>query len=435
MREAFILIGGTGVLCRTPRYATELRSRGLDVLFVTPELWRPLVETSVQRPGHILRELAEITFVSGEMSVEGAFTADVIARAMAWRRTYDIRGVLPIGEILVEPAGLLADALGLPSPGLRATRVCRSKYLQRWYLPEISPAALLLPPGGRQLAGSWAGGFPAVLKPTGRFASSGVRAVDSPEALGTALAGYPPHESLLVEHRVSGQEYSVETLVQHGTVVFSSVTRKETTESGADTFVEMSHTQPEVGTPAERTLQDLQRRMLRQLDWRDGIVHAEWRVDGTGRGWLMEVAARPPGDAILPLYELATGRSLVPAMIDIALGEPATHPAPRRHARQVYLPQHPSVLRGVRHDWPDVACHWLTGGDPWPELAAGAPDDPPALRAVLVTKPVGATLAAPAHSDDRAVSILVDAPAPELLDRIETEAVRALTIEIEEPPR
>ncbi|WP_316683859.1 hypothetical protein [Streptomyces spongiicola] len=53
------------------------------------------------------------------------------------------------GETQVEPTGLLADALGLRTPGLRATRACRSKYLQRWYLPEFSPVSLTVPPEGR----------------------------------------------------------------------------------------------------------------------------------------------------------------------------------------------------------------------------------------------------------------------------------------------
>ena len=116
-----------------------------------------------------------------------------------------------------------ADLLGLPSPGLRATRVCRNKHLQRRYLPEHSPHSVLVdnaalcpstssghvPTGsgpstssGRVTTGSgpstgsghvptgsghvttgsgrvvdWSI-FPAVVKPTGREASSGVQRIE-----------------------------------------------------------------------------------------------------------------------------------------------------------------------------------------------------------------------------------------------------------------
>ena len=55
---------------------------------------------------------------------------------MRWRGDFDIAGVYAVGEVLVEQAGLIADALGLPFPGLRASRTARSKVLQRWYLHQ-----------------------------------------------------------------------------------------------------------------------------------------------------------------------------------------------------------------------------------------------------------------------------------------------------------
>jgi hypothetical protein len=50
---------------------------------------------------------------------------------------------------------------------------------------------------------------------------------------------------VLVEERVEGQEYSVESLVCRGEVVFASATRKQTNETRRRTFVELSHTVPE----------------------------------------------------------------------------------------------------------------------------------------------------------------------------------------------
>lgn len=107
------------------------------------------------------------------MDREGSFMAGVVSAALGWRDRYDIVGVYAIGETLVEPTGVLADGLGLPGPGARATRACRSKYLQRWYLREFSPFSVVVAPEERASPDLGAVSFPAVLKPAARTSSSG----------------------------------------------------------------------------------------------------------------------------------------------------------------------------------------------------------------------------------------------------------------------
>ncbi|GAA3053151.1 hypothetical protein GCM10020000_38590 [Streptomyces olivoverticillatus] len=104
--------------------------------------------------------------------------------------------------------------------------------------------------------------------------------VASADELRAHLAGYPGHETLLVEEKVAGQEYSVESLVQSGKVVFASVTRKETTESHAQSFVELAHSVPGTCDGAEETLLEANQRMLERLAFADGIAHSEWRTGG-----------------------------------------------------------------------------------------------------------------------------------------------------------
>jgi hypothetical protein len=87
------------------------------------------------------RPLRDLCLQSGLFNLFGAAT-DLARR-------WDIRGVYAVGEMMVEQTGVLADALGLPAPGLRATRACRSKYLQRLLCPEWGPPMLLFPPGHR----------------------------------------------------------------------------------------------------------------------------------------------------------------------------------------------------------------------------------------------------------------------------------------------
>lgn len=74
--------------------------------------------------------------------------------------------------------------------GLLASRACRSKYLQRWYVAELAPRSMALP-AARRLRGVKDGhldpalrcefeaiGFPTVVKPASRHSSWGVLSVD-----------------------------------------------------------------------------------------------------------------------------------------------------------------------------------------------------------------------------------------------------------------
>lgn len=428
--DAFVLTGSFLVVCRAPLYLTELARRGLKILLITPSAWRDAALAATD-PDHPASAIDEFAFIDGDVSQENSYLPGAIAAARRWRETYDIVGVCAVGETQVEPTGLIADALGVPSPGLRATRACRSKYLQRWYLPEFSPGSLIVPAGSRDGVDAEAVRYPAVVKPAGRHSSSGVETAEGPEALRARLAAYPVHETVLVEDKAAGQEYSVESLVQGGRIVFASVTRKETTESRALTFVELSHTVPSERTDHDEPLLDANARMLTALGFQDGVSHAEWRVGADRRPVLMEVAARTPGDGLCVLYELATGAPLESEILRIALGEPATYPAPERVARQVYLEHTPGILLDVTVGTVGgvgMAPCWVGEGGLWPRIEPGAAADAPALRAVLVHKDRGARLGELCSSEDRAVSFFIDAATVAELDALEAEVRDAVTI-------
>lgn len=430
--RAFVLLGGFGVVCRNLEYLEQLRERGLAVLLIAPEAWRKEALERMGDPAHPSSAIREAAFVSGSMSQEGSFTADVIATGMRWRERYDIAGVFAVGEVLVEQTGLLADALGVRSPGLRATRVCRSKYLQRWYLPEWSPLSMVVPAGRRDALDA-APGFPAVVKPAARHSSSGVAAVADRAALEQALTAYPDDENVLVEQRVTGPELSVESLVQDGAIRFASVTAKRTTERWSTRFVETAHSVPDPDRAVGDRLLEANRSVLHRLGFEDGVAHSEWRM--TDRGpVLMEIAARTPGDGLMALYKLATGTAFEPQIMRAALGEPVEYPRPRRFARQVYLEHEPGVLEDVVVDWPGVAPVWVGEDGGWPDVEPGAAADPPALRAVLVLRDKGSELTELRDSDDRVVTFLIDAPSPEGLDRLESDVRGAIRLEIRSGP-
>ena len=426
--RAFILTGFLPVVCRDSIYIDDLRRRDLKVLVITPAISRSYAEAHGDDPAHPASAIDEVAFVDGSVVSEGSFLPGVIEHAERWRKRYDVVGIYAVGETLVEPTGLVADYFDLPFPGLRAARACRSKYLQRWYLPELSPVSVLIPPGARDSVDHESVPFPAVVKPATRHSSEGVQMVHDRNELAAQLDGYPAQETILVEQMITGQEYSVESLTQDGKTLFSSVTRKETTDVDSQYFVEMAHTVPAVRDDAWDAVLLANDAMLDRLGVENGITHAEWRLDERGEARLIEVAARTPGDGIMVLYRLATGRPMEPEILRIALGEVADYPAARRYARQVYVGHRPGTLVDVEVDWPGVEARWVNDGNPWPDIPALPAGDPPALRTVLVYEARGTELGPIRSSDDRAVTFFIDAPTIAELDEIEERVRRAVTI-------
>ena len=114
---AFVLLGGFRVIMRNWLYLTELRARGLRALVITSQGWRDAAERAIGSAEWPASMIADAGFVDGEVALEGSFTSGVIAQIMAWRLDYEITGVFAVGEMFVEQTGVVADLLGLPSPG------------------------------------------------------------------------------------------------------------------------------------------------------------------------------------------------------------------------------------------------------------------------------------------------------------------------------
>lgn len=426
-QAGFILFGGFRAARLFPSFLTALKAHKLRILVIdAPDPTADgLLCMRDRDQTHPFWQMDEIFFA------ESADHDSIMNRVSSWAQRYQVRGVCCIREILVEPAGLAADYLGLPSPGLRATKVCRNKHLQRLYLREWSPAFTVVSPTQRDEVVKSFTSFPAVLKPSGRHSSSGVQLINDRETLSSCLQQYSPHEVLLLEARIVGREVSVETLVQQGQVIFENVTQKRTNETESRFFVEMAHTIPSTNLTQEEKehLLTVNRAVLKRLAFQDGIAHGEYRVTDEGQVYIMEIAARNPGDGILPLYHLATGEAMEPVLIKIALGEPVSYPAPVRYARQVYLNHSYGHLQDVIVNGDDnVEPIWIQDQGFRQALTPGAMDDSASLREIMVLKKRGNLLVEIADSFDRCVTALMDAATLKELDVLEDELCQRITI-------
>lgn len=421
--DAFLLFGGHVLFRRHPRLLDAILDRGLKLLvIVEPGVGGAAeIEAAATDPAERLSKVAELRVIPG---VDRAAMSEAI-HTMASR--YRIVGSFCIGEGLVEPAGLAMAMLGLPFPGLLATIVCRNKLLQRRLLAAHSPTSIALLPGQRSEAiASYTDSWPAVLKPAGRFSSSGVVVVESAEDTEARLCDYPHDEVLLLEPRVLGREYSVEALVRGGVVEYLGITEKETNELKTQHFVEMSHTVPAIALGDPTVITNASENVLKMLQFDTGVAHLEWRLSVDGP-ILMEVAARMPGDGLAMLHTLSTGVSFEEAVVRVALGEPAGYPQPTRWARQRYLAASPGIITGLKVP-AGVEVTWLDSAAYWPAIPCLSADAPAEVRAVVMTSQLKASVTAYQTSADRVGWVCLDAPSAWELTMMDAEVQNEISV-------
>jgi hypothetical protein len=166
------------------------------------------------------------------------------------------------------------------------------------------------------------------LKPADAAASTAVyRVVD----VGDATARWPEVRSLspsgtgIIEDYVEGPEVSVEAVVVEGNLLRASVTTKET--GGPTGFLELAHTVvsdddllPDATAAVEQ--------VVRAWSIGSAVLHAEFKLSPEGLE-LIEAAARPAGDLIPELVEVALGRDLYLSQAALALGDDPPPDRPR----------------------------------------------------------------------------------------------------------
>lgn len=413
---AFILLTD---LPKAGGYLRAIAARELRAMVITgPPQWpmEHMAVSYVGAPGHPFESIHDLAFLAS------ADMTGILLQITIWAAKFDIKGIFASSEIFVAAAGQAADLLGLPGIGLRAARVCRNKHLQRLYLPEWSPVSIPSSSPRKVISARLGGRYPLIAKPLDLYCSIGVRTLRSPGDLESYLDSAADGPAVLIEERLTGREFSVESLVAGGDVLFSVVTQKATNEDEGDFFVEMGHTVPAANVTAveESALKAAQAAVLARLEFGTGMVHGEYRILPEGRVALMEIAARPAGDGILHLCRLATGASIETAVVDAALGLAVNYPEPSRWARQIYFEHEAGKLQDVVvHENLATVPYWITDHGLWPDVDPTGPEDSVGVRKILVLKARDAQLGELTDSFGRAVTALYDAPGPDELDSFE----------------
>lgn len=248
-----------------------------------------------------------------------------VERARQLSRSLRIDGVVTAGADVEVTVAAIADALGLPGPGLAAAYRCNHKAEMRRTLQEagIPGPAFAELKGPEEAVGHAARiGYPMMVKPMDNCGSRGVVRVDGRESLAPAVdAAFPLSYSrtVLLEQFVEGSTHTVEMMAYDGSFQLCSVI--DTHHGFAPYAVELRHENPSRLPPdAIDAMVDRSREAARAI----GLCYGPVKVDflNSVRGPIvMEMTARLSGgfhcQATTPLA-LATDN--LRAAIDLCRG-------------------------------------------------------------------------------------------------------------------
>jgi len=242
-------------------------------------------------------------------------------------------------EQLQVPLAVAREVLGIQGLSVEAARNFRDKSQMKTVLQNAG-----VPCARHALCGDWDSaaafadsvGFPLVVKPPAGAGGKGTFRLDDPDDLHTFLKRYPPdpQRPTLLEEFVSGTEFSFDSVMQEGELVWHSISRymPSPLEVLQNPWIPWCVLLPrDIGDADFDPIRDAANSGLHALGLETGLSHMEWFRLADGRIAISEVGARPPGAQITSLLSFAHDIDFYKAWPQLMVfGE--FEPPPRRYA-------------------------------------------------------------------------------------------------------
>ncbi|HYM80249.1 MAG TPA: hypothetical protein VEY91_02430, partial [Candidatus Limnocylindria bacterium] len=179
-------------------------------------------------------------------------------------------------------------------------------------------------------------GYPLVAKPPTGSGSHNTFRIDGPNRMREWLAVSPPQpgQPPLLEEFITGDEYSFDSAMVHGRLVWHSISRYFPTPLDVlqNPWIQWCVMLPrDIEVPAFDDIRVAAERSLRALGLETGLTHMEWFRRRDGSLAISEVAVRPPGAQFTTLISYAHDVDLYSAWARLAVFE-EFHPPVRRYA-------------------------------------------------------------------------------------------------------
>lgn len=308
----------------------------------------------------------ERDYLTGWTVLTSTIDGPAMAReAVRLNRDEPIDGVLCWDEGRIHAAAYVAQAVGARCGDPAMIWRLRDKAQTRAALAEAGvpqPRSVKVKTVEQALTAARVVGYPAILKPRGLGASLGVVRVENPAELRERFAFtrdtrapdpvvYASDHPVLVEQCVTGEEISIDSVVQDGKVIPLFLARKVV---GYPPYAEEIGHYVDAADPllTDRVLTTLLQQTHTALGFRDGWTHTEYMLTDAGPK-LIEVNGRLGGDMIPYLGMLATGVDPGLVAAAAACGQDLhTQPTKRRVAgiRFSYVENDDTTIAAIAYD-------------------------------------------------------------------------------------
>lgn len=254
---------------------------------------------------------------------------------------HEVCAVLSFTEPCIEATAYVVDYLGLKGPSLQSIRCCRNKFLLREATKNLnlqSPkyfAACTVDEIKSQLVERQLN-FPVILKPMDMAGACGVARIDSIEELDYAFSNIVErrkrsylhdkyysalHDYWLIEEYIEGFEVSAETYTFNGITTIVAIHDKVLPVE-APYFIEgiAATPSPRIAPSIAKNIEDATKKILKAINFSNGVTHTEFRITNEGAPVLLEVNGRVGGGLMFESALISTGVNLCEALIKICLG-------------------------------------------------------------------------------------------------------------------
>ncbi|BBP02509.1 ATP-grasp domain-containing protein [Sulfuriferula nivalis] len=359
---------------------------------------------------------------------EGSDLSAILHQCKQWAIKYDIKGALNTIEEFTLSSAIAIDYLQLKGPSIKASIIASNKILQRAYFSQWSPPFSYISKGS-ELPTDIA--YPAVIKASDKHGGQGIVLVEDESAALQALEEFNYREQLNFEEYIQGKDFSIETIVCNGVVKYDNLTEEE------NLFIDGHHLEMGYNIPAQKIAQDrieaayvINQKILKRMGFLDGISHAEYRITAEGKIYLMEIAARPPGDGIFAMYQLATGQLIEEAIIRTVLGELVQYPRPIRHTQQIYLRHTLGTLKKVSIHDENIVVNCFPENKYYARDHVFDLSSPATVRELVLEHKIGAKLGKMTGPEARLGWVILDAATSQELAEYSAQIVSGIDVVI-----
>ncbi|GAA2581026.1 hypothetical protein GCM10010399_08490 [Dactylosporangium fulvum] len=365
--------------------------------------------------------------LSGCLLTDLSRPASSLDELVAYARKIRADAVLTTNEYLTPLLARACAALGLPGNDPDLAPAARNKAtmhqaLTRHGVPTPRTEMVASEAQLRHLCATGQIAFPCVVKPAEAAGSAGVTVVRDPSAIAAAwrtartprgMYGISLDTQVLIQEHVDGAEYSVESITQQGHTRHLCTTRKQV--ASGQHPIELGHSLPATLPPGiEHTVHRAVERAITAVGIRNGPSHTEVMVGEDGRCTVIEISARLGAGQIGFLIQHALGINPWSALLNTALGRPATLDATQSHYATVRFltSPHAGRLRAVH----------------------GLPQRSPEVPDVRIRTAIGDRVRKAQDNRSRIGHLIVTGPNAEHVERHADQLMADVRIEVDPKP-